>query len=104
MEINKMKQPKFTPAPWHRNINAHYPIYAGTDKTNWIHICGVLGNYKDEEVDANYKLITTAPEMYEALEKIKTELERYHGDDKFPNVYNLIITTCENVLKKARGE
>ena len=56
--------------------------------TNYI---GIIGR----EQKANANLIAAAPEMYEMLAKISSEMECFHGVD---------TESIENLLAKARGE
>ncbi len=51
---------KHTPGPWHRNVNAAYPIYAG-DPPNHTLIAVALPGAPERE--ANYDLIARAPEL-----------------------------------------
>ena len=107
-----MTKPKFTPKPWFRKGKRVYwknpdkDLPRGTLPNGLICICKSAKDWPecDEEVRANADLITAAPEMYEALEKIQ-EIElsiaqehRVSADDS--QIYNI----AEKVLRKARGE
>ena len=85
----------WTPGPWH---SGGYPtISAGTGKGM---VAKVLERYMDRaEREANANLIALAPELYEVLENIVTELEETgcQGElDSYPQ--------ARTALAKARGE
>ena len=108
-----MNEEKFTPGPWvaypHLRRRNHTEISA--DNLPVISIASVYG-VKNQKM-ANARLIAAAPDMYEALKKLKECLENFFGKTEkdffedcdngelyFAREYNY---AC-NVLKKARGE
>lgn len=82
------KKEKFTPGPWK---------IRKTDNA----IRRLTGAKTPSEVQANAHLIAAAPDMYEALEILKFELEAREADGhKVSGLLNVIDIT----LSKARGE
>lgn len=112
---------KFTPGPWF--VNADFYVYGADgrkiqgeyfDGVEIPLVCDVKSDSRDRtENKANAALIAAAPEMYEALKKLKECLENFFGKTEkdffedcdngelyFAREYNY---AC-NVLMKARGE
>lgn len=111
---------KFTPGPWVRGAVAQ--VFTAPKRIEempfpweFFPICNANPCCRSkEENDANAALIAAAPEMYEALKKLKECIEDYFGknereflkcgdkdvDGFFAQQY---IAAC-NALKKARGE
>lgn len=107
---------KFTPGPWNvagfdSRINEERYFGIGTP-------CGqmIVESFGECDSDrkANATLIAAAPEMYEALKKLKVCIEDYFGKtereflkccDKDVDVFFIqpYMAAC-NALKKARGE
>lgn len=102
---------KFTPGPWAvygdwgiedssgRLIAQYEPLCSGID----------LGNTK--ESFANARLITAAPDLYEALDKLKSSYEALAHDYEYAvgagDIHPLHaehIQRCAAALAKARGE
>lgn len=117
-----MSKEKFTPGPWVARVE-----YKKSRLSNQTYmLCSVHADDKCitdsvyvihdnmDEAAANTRLIAAAPEMYEALKKLKECIEDYFGknereflkcgdkdvDGFFAQQY---IAAC-NALKKARGE
>ena len=104
-----MSEPKFTQGLWN-NCDGE------TIETKKARICIIAPlNLTQEESDANAALIAAAPEMYEALVKLKECLEGYFGKTEkdffkdcnedsgelyFAAEYNAAV----NALKNARGK
>lgn len=59
---------EFTPGPWHINEYAHHTVI-GTETKN---VAKIISADIDNpgEIRANARLIATAPEMYEVLDKM----------------------------------
>ena len=112
---------KFTPGPWF--VDADFYVYGGDGRKNqgeyfdgveFPLVCDAESDSRDRtENKANAALIAAAPEMYEALKKLKECLENFFGKTEkdffedcdngelyFAREYNY---AC-NVLKKARGD
>ena len=92
-------KPAFTKGPWrlHPYAFAHVESVAGRGIAN----CGGYQDSRDadatrEENIANARLISAAPELYEALEELLLA----------PSLggYNAAITKADNAISKARGE
>ena len=115
-----MSETKFTPGPWKhtealpRLVEASVPLRRNGWKVPTT-VCHLgEGNGWCKERKWNAFLIAAAPEMYEALKKLKECIEDYFGknereflkcgdkdvDGFFAQQY---IAAC-NALKKARGE
>lgn len=113
---------QFTQGPWQRGAGATVitqPKAIEDDFKTWIWeywpICDAsIGQKSREEKEANAALIAAAPEMYEALKKLKVCIEDYFGKtereflkccDKDVDVFFIqpYMAAC-NALKKARGE
>lgn len=104
---------KHTPAPWYRNINSKYPIYAErtAGKKDWLYIANIIQGERagtsEAEQEANLRLITAAPELLEALELISQYYTRLESEG---DSYELRMRKCEawgavkDSIKKARGE
>ena len=113
---------KFTPGLWF--VDADFYVYGGDgrknqgeyfDEVEFPLVCDVESDSRDRtENKANAALIAAAPEMYEALKKLKECIEDYFGknereflkcgdkdvDGFFAQQY---IAAC-NALKKALGD
>lgn len=101
---------KHTPGPWQIHADA-------TDKDNWVRRCRVVAeesgpnkvylqicSTKDsyvglpsKEVEANARLISAAPEMLSALEKVRMHLEYYARDSQ-------LLDEVVRVIEKATYE
>lgn len=71
-----------TPGPWNRNIKParkYNTIYAGRN-THVAHLA--TSDLSDEEIESNCALITTAPELLEALRALTDKAESMLGDHK----------------------
>lgn len=92
-----MKTPKHTKGPWTNLFNPRGP--KGLSHEVWNAERQTL--VASELTEANAHLITAAPDMLEALEKIeKTLLEKHQGIEN--HTYELLLIS--DALKKARGE
>lgn len=89
-----MKNHKHTPGPWSYNMGTEIK---GCDKV--IRVANVNHSMCDDKtVIANARLISAAPEMLEALERIVIRLVEL-GED-----FNAETLICQNAIEKARGE
>jgi len=89
---------KHTKGPWHWAVSPQMvKAYIGANKTHYI--AEVLTHeWKFEETEANARLIASAPDMLEVLEKLKKILDEqrklnYMGEliaREFPELDNLI--------------
>lgn len=62
---------KWTPGPWKAHGGSYCPIVATVNgKSAQIGRAETCGQIPDEEVEANARLISKAPEMYEMLLKV----------------------------------
>lgn len=61
-----------TPGPWHRNINAKYPVFAG-EAPNHIHIASIMIGAPVAEREANLRLIAAAPDLLAALIRMRED-------------------------------
>lgn len=100
----------FTPGPWFYKKDLVTIFSEEGDICDLVTSC----NGKQMPVEANGYLIAAAPEMYEALKKLKVCIEDYFGKtereflkccDKDVDVFFIqpYMAAC-NALKKARGE
>lgn len=97
---------KHTPAPWSRNINAKYPIYAG-DAPNHVFIASIVhgsGSAPDEQKEANLRLITAAPEMLKALYFASERLSVLCDADEATELDNECLCKINAAIVKAKGE
>lgn len=99
-----MSGPKFTTGPWHVEI-VRYECYVCNEVG--LHVLTFDGSHFDTDSDiANAHLIAAAPEMYEALEEILSDLDTFPqvapGVDH-PEVFDL-KQKIRKLLRKARGE
>lgn len=102
-----MTKPKFTPGPWTALIQGKDSEYIDVIDKNGRFICGCFENIpREEEPIANAALIAAAPDMYEALEEILSDLYTFPqvapGVDH-PEVFDLKLK-LRKLLRKARGE
>ena len=98
---------KFTKGPWKAykmgplTPQLTYRIFALNEAET---VCDLSCEYavikSDEENESNAHLISAAPEMYEALESIKSMLSSINS----PEDERMIVNVINSVLKKARGE
>lgn len=97
-EVELLSEDKATARPWHRNINAKFPIYAGTNQHNWKHVCSMIanGSTTEGERDANLELIVTAVNAHDSLLADNKLLKR-----KVQDANELIINlkTCINNMR-----
>jgi hypothetical protein len=122
METNK--KPKFTPGPWqtdtlgigetddgcrYRHIETQESIVPYEDRSGFfrMHIALVDAPKNCDESLANAQLIAAAPEMYEALDQIKS-MARSSDSMQSPDDLRILMADIEDLvvaaLKKARGE
>lgn len=105
-----MSKPKFTPKPWNLTVentgdgNIHIDICDNSG-----HFIGLVVNNSNigvEEALANANLMHAAPDMYEELEEILSDLDTFPqvapGVDH-PEVFDL-KQKIQKLLCKARGE
>lgn len=100
---------KHTALPWHRNINAKYPLY--DDKHNKI-AYALYGNHDQptfEEANANIELIVRAVNAHdelvkdiERIRKFSSAIER--GEEPWIEGVQEITRIALEALAKARGE
>lgn len=92
---------KHTKGPWKKHLTGipHTMIILNEEK----HIATLeVNGIKQDEVEANARLIAAAPEMLEALEEF---LDITLGSSYDPNsATDRAVKKAEAVLKKARGE
>ena len=80
-----MTQGKHTPGPW---VNGHYDdindeIVIQTHEGEYVASIDCDGAYEGKiaaTIDANARLIAAAPDMLEALQECRAELEAYEAD------------------------
>ena len=91
-----MSEDKFTPAPW--SVPDKGKLRGAVVAKDGGMICdpSSAGRYEDE-MDANARLISAAPEMYYILDIIDT----YHA---LKGVNNRWERTISKLMKKVRGE
>ncbi|MEN9393199.1 MAG: hypothetical protein RLZZ104_1542 [Pseudomonadota bacterium] len=111
-----MTETKFTPGPWKAFFgteNNKVLIGIGEDTGEGITDCGFgLWRGKDEEANANAHLIAAAPELYEALLKLRSayksaeETEPNDRDalDKLITDLISVERAADAALAKASGE
>lgn len=119
-----MTQTKFTPAPWNAfrcNDGSLDILKDNAPKDDWLigHVGTTIytNSIKGAEALANANLIASAPEMYEALEKLEGLLSyvnqfdgkgNRYGDyrdiEYIKDKYGIYETQIAQLLKKARGE
>ena len=110
---------KFTPGPWRVRKIAEFDIYkneslyvlANDDGIVKMGKCAKkvasmpnLHNYPDdvETIYANAYLIAAAPEMYDLLDRLPSDLKHYK-QSKNDKMLDDITGRIESVLRKARG-
>lgn len=83
---------KFTKGKWKvsRPNNSNNEV-----KSEYGNICLVANNYGSEEMEANAKLISAAPEMFEALRVL---MENY---DSKGHLLNFDVNVARQALRKA---
>ena len=91
-----MTEPKFTPGPWHTEINWKPYVAQG----NGIVLAEALDNsvINRNEAEANAALIAAAPEMYDALYSVCVACKMRDHETECK------LCTVEAALRKARGE
>jgi len=113
-----MSELKATPGPWIEMPDSDdEDVYISTEErfdNSKIHICKVQGGFCGaigEEQEANAHLIAAAPELYEALDKLKLSYEALAHDYEYAvgagDIHPLHaehIQRCAAVLAKALGE
>lgn len=91
---------KFTPAPW--KVVHEFNIEQAETRRGICSCGGYSNNRKVEETVkeniANAHLVAAAPEMYEALSRIKILL-----DEKWSGYYGTVYPLIEAALSKAEG-
>lgn len=65
-----IKETPFTPGPWEVNTFAGRPYREVFSGNQGLCDCGIYGQ-EAQEIEANARLIAAAPEMYEALFKLR---------------------------------
>lgn len=90
-----MTEVKFTKGPW---VKGKYGQLSNPDgKSIGVWDCGIAIVYRDEESEANSRLIAAAPDMYEALELVAKSGAFSCFEDSMWDAVN-------DALAKARGE
>ena len=93
---------KHTPGPWFKADDRQVKRKDGTMiATAWWF--GNKGSVPESEAIANNYLIAAAPEMYEALKDVCSEICPDKDREECPNGYNKNCFVLK-ALKKARGE
>jgi len=95
---------KHTPGPWHINtlevvpfsIHAHRGVVAEVSR-------GTMNEVKADEIEANARLISAAPDLLAALQQIVKLAHRGDNDNR-PIDSGAICHTAWDALAKARGE
>ena len=104
-----MNETKWTPGPWVQD-NPNYTLVAELVNGVYEYIadCGTsLIDRPQEECEANARLISAAPELYEALEKFRLRADAIvaaQGGDIILRVPTTVIATAAAALARARGE
>ena len=103
-----MSEPKFTPGPWFSVAKL-----SGSENHRGFKICGddgwALADIQPVDEDgiegrANANLIAAAPELYEALVKLR-DYANDSDDYKFGTILtSLVFDIAEAALAKSRGE
>lgn len=105
-----MKNQKFTKGEWHAVDYAgsyciqNGPDYADKDLLSYASICGEDVSTKKEEVEANVKLITAAPDLLDALIELIDINESTEDFDTKVSRMVLAIKNSKSAIKKATGE
>lgn len=105
-----MKQFKHTPAPWYAQIDwdntkEFRPAIDVFSKVNVrTHIASLntfayLGDYMQEEADANARLIAAAPELLDALMECLEGVKELNGE--YQDGWDTVIEKASLIIKKA---
>ena len=106
---------KHTPGPWQQGQTINLRRYILTKDNAIIAKVETKG---DVGMNANLNLIASAPEMLEALNTLKFELAKLHGDEfkawvaagkptdntTTLNMLSMLVGKCTQVIHKATGE
>ena len=99
-EVKALFEPKFTPGPW--------SLHQRSDRGSKI-----ISNFKvilkeiywdNFEEAANADLITSAPDLYEALNNLHEDLNDNYGSGNLDSSTKVLIQRAFYALLKARGE
>lgn len=107
-----MSEPRFTPGPWWNEsgtIHCKNPKVWTGECHSCVHPAIVNDVYwksdnPDAEHEANAALVAAAPDLYAALEKIRTICESLCGDADEQCAIIEIREIAKSALAKARGE
>jgi hypothetical protein len=115
-KTNTMKN-NFTPGPWIIGESDHFESQNGYGSIeiysefpfNWLaSVKGLhVGNKTKEEVEANAKLITAAPELLEALDELVDIVEgllEEHRETISAHIDSFTLQTAKQAISKATGE
>jgi len=109
-----VKDPRHTPGPWRVAYRRAYDEQVGEfgcvvslvidDQIVDLGSVGIVGgNYEDfKRAEANARLISVAPELYEALEVLVDEIEWEIGEEKWGRDPDA-LAKAKRVLAKVRG-
>lgn len=89
---------QFTPGPWYINTLAGPTEIAASDP--FVEIGVAYTDGQDDNGKANAHLISAAPDMYKALERLLAAYAVDESSEEWPDEWR----NCLAALKKARGE
>lgn len=100
------QESKHTPGPWRIALGSHDLIYAGATLVAQAD-CGLFSESnvpRVDEVSANARLISAAPELLEALKEARLQIDYLHGKFKETGSGNSVLSTIDAAIAKAEGE
>lgn len=110
---------KHTPGPWKiETHNNKIEVWSNNQFIATPHHDLFFSAEKHGNIEANAKLIASAPDMLEALNTLKIELAKLHGDEfkvwvaagkptdntTTLNMLSMLVGKCTQVIHKATGE
>jgi pyruvate formate-lyase activating enzyme-like uncharacterized protein len=97
---------KHTPAPWYYGLEGKDAYHiVEKDGTNIVHLATLRNSTASSRMEANVRLMTTSPELLEALERLLAVVshDKQYVSEQAPFIHRNAVEKARQAIAKAEG-